>query len=224
MSDFVSPEGRLSFPALFVPKSVKGGTAKFSATLLLPKDGVGVPEFMNRVGVATKEAIEAKWPNPSTRPAQFKMSIKDGDTALFESGKNAGKLKRETYHEMANCWVIAATTLDKPPVFATNGNPIVDASKVYAGCWVRMSFDVYAYDNVNVGVSCGLQGILKTRDDAPFGNVSRPEIDFADYFTAAADDSVGIAPAPQAPQAPAPQAPQAPAPGVAQVDPSALFG
>ena len=183
MSDFVTPAGRLSFPNLFEPKPPSpGADPKYSCTVLLPKGDKEVKEFMGRVNDGIMTRIAEKWSNPDRRPAELNYGIKDGDKAKFTAGVNAGKLKCEKYPEMANSWVIQASTKQKPQVLDANGAPVLAASDVYPGCWVRISFNLFAYDNVNVGVSCGLQHVMKVRDGDPFGNSSRPEDDFGAFF------------------------------------------
>jgi len=182
-ADFVSPEGRLSFPALFEAKApVPGADPKFSATVLIPKDGAGVAEFMQKVQAGIMAKVAEKWPNEATRPKQLRIAIKDGDLVKFESGEMAGTLKKDKYPEMAGCWVIPASSKNKPGVVDAAGNPILVADQVKAGYWVRISFNVFAYSNVNVGVSCGLQNVMLVRTDDPFGQASRAEDDFSAFF------------------------------------------
>lgn len=190
MSDFVTPEGRLSFPALFEPKApVHGAEPKYSATILIPKDGQNVSKDMKRLRALVDAKIAEKWPNANSRPSKLKMAIKDGDTSEFETGANAGKLRKEKYPEMAGCWVITANTTNKPNCIDTSGNAILSPSEVYAGCWVRISLNVFAYDNVNVGIGCGLQNVCKFKDGEPFGNVSRAEDDFSKFINASGIDN-----------------------------------
>jgi hypothetical protein len=183
MSDFVTPEGRLSFPALFEPKApVKGAEPKYSATILIPKDGHGVKEWIASLQQGVKDAVAAKWPNPENRPARLRLAIKDGDTAEFETGSSAGKLKCEKYPEMQGCWCIQASSKNKPTILDIAGNPVFDKERVKAGYWVRMSFNLFAYDNVNVGVSCGLNNLLVVRPDDVFGGKTDAKSDFADLI------------------------------------------
>lgn len=186
MADFVTPEGRLSFPNLYEAKAAQtGAEPKYSCTVLVPKDAPGVAEWIARLQQGVQARIAEKWPNPDKRPKSFKFGIKDGDKAMFESGENSGSLKKDKYPEMAGCWVIQATGKNKPTVVDTAGNPVFDAGQIKAGYWVRMSFNLFAYSNVNVGVGCGLQNVLLVRQDEPFGSQSRAEDDFSAFFEAA---------------------------------------
>ena len=179
----VTPEGRLSFPSLFEPKQgYADSPPKYEATILLPKDGEGVAEFIRSLQAQVKAEIEKKWPNPDNRPGKLRMGIKDGDTVEFENGANAGKLKKEKYPEFAGCWTIHATSKNAPQVVDSTGQFIKSAAQVKAGYWVRISFDIFAYNNKNVGVGCGLHNVLFVRADEPFGGGSNPAADFAEFF------------------------------------------
>ncbi|MFQ5410337.1 MAG: ssDNA-binding protein, partial [Anaerolineales bacterium] len=110
MSNLVTPIGRLCFPALFEARAaVAKATPKFSATILLDKQGEGVAEFMRKVRMTIQKVIGLRWPDPKSRPEQLKLGVKDGDTLRFTTGVHAGKLKKEKYPEYGGCWAIQAS-------------------------------------------------------------------------------------------------------------------
>ena len=51
---------------------------------------------------------------------------------------------------------------------------------VYSGCFGKVTFNVYPYQNVATGISAGLNNVLKTRDGDRFGGWVSAEDDFAD--------------------------------------------
>lgn len=191
-ADQVTPEGRMSFPTLFEPRAMQGGDPKYSVTLLIPKDGRGVDKWIGQLRAAVQNKIEEKWPNADKRPAKFKSGIKDGDTCEFDTGANAGKLKKDVYPEMAGCWVIQASSKSKPKVINKAGQAVGDAAEAYAGRWAMVSFNLFAYDNVNVGVGCGLQNVLLCKDDDKFGSSSKAEDDFSAFINASQAASDGV--------------------------------
>jgi len=183
MAEFVTPEGRLSFPALFEPKApVAGAEPKYSATVLLDKAAPDVAAWMATMQAGITQKVAEKWPNPDSRPARLIYGIKDGDTAEFTTGANAGKLKKEKYPEMEGHWIIQASSKNKPVVVDSTGNPIFESSLVKPGYVVRMSFNLFAYNNVNVGVACGLQNMLLVREGETFGNSSSAATDFGAFL------------------------------------------
>lgn len=108
---------------------------------------------------------------------------------------------------------ITATSKFKPPVVDIRGNPIIDASKVYAGVWAICSVNVYHFiDPRKKGVSFGLQTVMIIGDDTPLaGGAADPNQAFGAVRAGIAAPIVppnlarqmgGIAPA-QAPGVPA---------------------
>ena len=57
--------------------------------------------------------------------------------------------------------------------------PIVDEEEVYSGVWAVVSVSFYAYDvSGNKGVACGLNNIMKFKDDDHLGGRVSAESDF----------------------------------------------
>lgn len=169
-----TPEGRLSFPALFEPKKLnpnQPGEPKYSATILLPKDSPEVQKWIAEVKEEFVAIIAEKWPDPKKRPAPeaLKKALKDGDTAKFDTGEMSGTLKREKYPEMAGHYILAANSTRRPSVIDRKGAAITNPDLVYPGCWVKILVQFFAYSNVNVGIGCSLGHVLFCRDDTPLG-------------------------------------------------------
>ena len=181
---FTTPEGRASFPCVFVAKAMQPGQeAKFSLTLLMPKGDAEVKKFLAEAGVEIQRLIVERWPDQAARPQAFKQAIKDGDKAVFESGENTGRLKCDKYPEMKGAWILTANGTRKPTCIDRSGNKITDETVVYAGCWIREMVHFYAYSNVNVGVGCSLDHVLFVRDGDAFGGTgAKPEDGFADFI------------------------------------------
>lgn len=181
-----TPAGRLSFPTLFKARlSELSGKEQYEATILIPKAGSDITNLV----AAVKAKMEEHWPNAATRPslAENRGPIKDGDTWIGENGRK----KSDQYPEMAGCWVIRASSLNKPPVVNHALLPITDASEVYSGCWIRLGLTVFWYDNKRKGCSFGLVTVQKLKDDSKFGASGNPE----DFFDTVPNTD---APAPEA--------------------------
>lgn len=83
--------------------------------------------------------------------------------------------------------LITATSKLKPQVHDTMGNPIVDANRLYPGCWVIASLNVYESGfkpkvQPKKGYYFGLQSLMLVADDEQLGAVAPP----------AADDFAGV--------------------------------
>ncbi len=159
----ITPEGRLSFPNLFVPRAPmegQAGEAKYSCTLIFPKDA-----DLSALKAAASAAVREKWGDK--KPANLRSPFRDGDEKELDG--------------YAGCTFINISSKQKPGVVDENVQPIIDASAIYAGCYVRASVRAYAYEKAgNRGVAFGLNNIQKTRDGEAFGGgPSRAEDDFA---------------------------------------------
>lgn len=157
----ITPEARLSFPNLFVPKAGMDGVGepKYSAVLLFPKNA-----DLSALKEAARAAIAEKWGDK--KPANLRSPFRDGSEKDLDG--------------YADCIFVTVSSKQKPGVVDENVQPILDPNTIYAGCYVRASVRAYAYEkNGNRGVAFGLQNIQKMRDGQPFGNFSKPEDDFA---------------------------------------------
>jgi hypothetical protein len=69
----------------------------------------------------------------------------------------------------------------RPGIVDKNKVPIVDEEEVYSGVWAIISVTFFAYDkNGNRGIACGLNNIMKFKDDDRFGGRVSAESDFGD--------------------------------------------
>lgn len=172
METIVTPEFRVSFPHVFVPKT-QNNRSFYSIQMLIPKSANIEP-----LKQAIKEAANAQWPDPNKRPARIENPIKDGDTDIMSNGT----LRKEKYPECAGHWVLSATKSAKgkrPGVVDGNVQPILSEELFYAGCYAIAAIHVYAYyptkDNPQKkdGIGFGLEHLQKTRDGEPFTGESR---------------------------------------------------
>ena len=192
-------EVRLSYANLTTPRSPQqGGDPKYSVTLLIPKsDNATKLDIESSIKAAYEEGVSKKWGGAHPQP---KVILHDGD-GLRPSGLPYSD-------ECKGCWVITASTKNKPQVVGMDNVKCELAPQdVYSGMYARVTLNFFAYDTAgSKGVGCGLGNVMKTRDGEPlsggasaasdfagFGSMSTPT---ADYSTSAApwEDSVRINP------------------------------
>lgn len=165
MSRLVTPEFRGSYVSLTEPRSMPGpnpGTPKYQITIVLDKKSPFWAELDKEI---TRVATE-KW---GKVPPRLKSPVKDGDLAERE--------------ELAGCFSVQATSLNRPGIVDSNLNPIMDAEEVYSGAYYRVSYRCYAWDHPTggKGVSLAIDNAMKTRDGEPFSGRSSAESDFAAF-------------------------------------------
>lgn len=163
---------RLSYFHGWEPVSINGGTAKYSVSVLIPKDD---KETIDAINVAIDAAIEegiSKFGGKKPNKAAIKLPLRDGD---IERDDEAYK----------GHYFINANSITAPQIVDKSVKPILDQSEVYSGCYGRVSLNFYAFNsNGNKGVACGLGNIQKIKDGEPLGGKTSA----ADDFTTLADD------------------------------------
>lgn len=204
---------RLSYCALTEPRaSQNGGDPKYSVTLLIPKSDANakadIDAAMQSAMLAGKDTT---W--RGVMPPNPRFPIHDGDGPRI-SGEPYGE-------ECRGCWVMTASSKQKPQVVDTAGKLIITPTDIYSGMYGHVTIRFYAYENSgNKGIGCGLGNVMKTSDGEPLGGRSDAATDFAGIASSEPQISAPYIPPfpaqqPQAPAAPqypqyAPQAPAAP--------------
>jgi len=163
-TEIVTPPVRISFPALFEPRAVARGKEekKYQASLLLPPD-IELKPFLDciRAAMLDKFGKLLKLPSRSN-------PIKDcgeKDLAGYEDG----------WH------FINVKTQFQPAVLDQRKQEILDADRVFAGCWCRFHLNAYAWDHPvgGKGVSFSLNAVQLVREDARLDG-RRPAVDVFD--------------------------------------------
>jgi hypothetical protein len=171
---------RASYANLNEPKSINGGKAKYSVSIIIPKsDTVTLGKIKTAIQAAYDEGQSKLKGSGKTVPAlaSLKTPLRDGD---------AERPDDESY---ANSYFVNANSDTAPGLVDKDRNPIMERSEIYSGIYARFSINFYAYNsNGNRGVACGLNNVQKLADGTPLGGKSRAEDDFSDNFETDEDD------------------------------------
>ena len=165
------PKTRWSYANVWDPKSINGGTPKFSVSLIVPKSDVATVKKIEAAIQAAYEEGESKLKgNGKSVPSLkvLKTPLRDGD------------LERPDDPAYANSYFINANSATAPGIVDADRQPILERSEVYSGVYGRASINFYAFNsNGNKGIACGLNNLQKIADGEPLGCKSRAEDDFA---------------------------------------------
>lgn len=165
------PDTRWSFANVWEPKSINGGTPKFSVSLIVPKsDTKTVGKLKAAIEAAYREGEAKLKGNGKTVPpmAAIKNPLRDGD------------IERPDDAAYANAYFINANATAAPGIVDADRNPILTRSEVYSGVYGRASISFYAFNSSgNKGIACGLNNLQKMRDGEPLGGKTSAESDFA---------------------------------------------
>lgn len=159
---------RLSYTHVF-NKFVPDGDAangKFMTNVLIPKDEKETLDALNKaIDFAKKAAIVSKW--SGKEPKKLDLPLRDGD-----------EKDDDVYAEK---FYLNAKSSTRPGIVDKKKVPIVDEEEIYSGVWAVVSVTFFGYDkNGNKGVACGLNNIMKFKDDEHLGGRTSVESDFGD--------------------------------------------
>ena len=163
---------RWSYANVWEPKSINGGSPKYSVSLIIPKSDVKtVTAVKNAIQAAYDEGQSKLKGNSKSVPAlsAIKNPLRDGD---------AERPDDEAYKDS---YFINANSATAPGIVDAARQPILEHSEVYSGVYGRASINFYAFNsNGNKGIACGLNNLQKISDGEPLGGKTRAEDDFAD--------------------------------------------
>jgi hypothetical protein len=162
---------RLSYLNCWQAKSVNGGTAKYSTSIIIPRsDEKTLGKIRTAIEAAYHEGEAKLKGSGKTVPAlsSLKTPLRDGD------------VDRPDDEAYADAYFVNANSNTAPGVVGLDLEPIFETSEMYSGVYARASIVFYAFNsNGNRGIACGLQNLQKIRDGEPLGGKSRAEDDFA---------------------------------------------
>lgn len=156
---------RLSYTHVFEKYSPDGaGEGKYMTNILIPKSEKKTIDAINKaINAAKNAAIVSKW--GGKEPKKLELPLRDGDDK-----------EDEVY---ADNLYLNAKSNTRPGIIDRKKVPIVDEEEIYSGVWAVMSVTFYGYDvNGNKGIACGLNNIMKFKDDDHLGGRASAESDF----------------------------------------------
>ena len=171
MGNIVTGKVRFSYANVFEPKAMQnGGEAKYSITLLIPKnDNDTYQRIVAEINKTLQESVADTF--KGVMPANPRLPLYDGD-GLRESGEPYGP-------ECKGHWVMSAKSNSAPEVVDANCQPILSKNEFYSGCYGRASIRFYAYNqNGNKGIGCGLGNVQKLEDGQPLDGRTSATEDF----------------------------------------------
>ena len=170
MKVITGPDTRWSYANVWEPKSINGGTPKYSVSLIVPKsDTKTVAKIKAAIEAAYEEGAGKLKGNGKSVPAlsSIKNPLRDGD------------IERPDDPAYANAYFINANSATAPGIVDADRNPVLTRSEVYSGVYGRASINFYAFNsNGNKGIACGLNNLQLIRAGEPLGGKASAESDF----------------------------------------------
>lgn len=182
MSAIMLKNVRLSFNDLFEARAFEGGTPKFSATVLIPKDSDTHKELLTHI----RQVAKAQWADKA--PAILRTCegntqrwpLKDGDLAVDAEGN-----QRQGWDAH---WAIKGSSPTRPLIINRDRSQLTEQDgKPYSGCYVNVKLDIWAQDNkFGKAINVKLLGIQYWAEGERFG--SSGSVAKEDDFEAAQND------------------------------------
>lgn len=179
---------RFSYAHVFKAKAAnENAEPKFSVCLLIPKSDT---ETVKRI----EAAIASAWKLGESKmggkvPKVYKNPLRDGD-------------EEKEAEEYKGMYFINANSNKKPGIIDSKRLKIVEDPEMsmeddvseeefYSGCWGKVSLNFFAYNaSGNKGVGCGLNNILKLKDDTRLSGGKSALEDFGDDDFELMDDEI----------------------------------
>lgn len=176
---------RFSYVHAFTPKPGRTPSEddKYSVTLLIPKTDKHTMGKIQGAMDAAKEAFRLR--NPGKKlPPKMATTLHDGD-GLRDSGEEFGP-------ECKGCYVMTVSTKNRPVVVYADKTPMTDPMDLYSGCYGRAVINFYVYDYMGrVGISAGLNGLMKLSDGEPLAGGVVTDADWDDDWEDEDEDDYG---------------------------------
>ncbi len=166
---------RFSYVNIFEPKAVTADSpVKYSVTLIIPKSDKKTLAKIEAAMNAAKEQFKSK--NPGKKlPKNLKTTLHDGDGERPNGG--------DFGPECENSMVITVSSTKKPVVVYADKTPMTEPLELYSGCYGRAIINFYVYDTSgSVGLTAGLNGIMKLEDGEPLAGGVVTDEDWDDDF------------------------------------------
>ena len=151
-----------------VPLSGNPDDAKYSVSVIIPKDNPQLAEIKAAIAEATEEGKSAKFGGKV--PANLRTPLRDGDT------------DRPDDPAYSNAYFINATSKNAPGILEPTKERMTDETHLYSGCFAHVAVNFYAYNAAgNKGIAAGLNNLMKTRDGDHLSGAASAESDFAGF-------------------------------------------
>lgn len=160
----ITPEVRLTYVSVDEPKANMSGVLKYSVGILIPKTNKdAIDWFKRQIDAAIEKGIQkGKFNKAGSQNPTFKYPLRDGD-AYYEIATDDKKDSRASYR---GHMFVSASSNDKPGIVDRYAKPIFEEGAIYSGVWAMVDCNFFPFNNSgSIGVGCGLNNIMKRRDD-----------------------------------------------------------
>lgn len=164
---------RFSYLHAFEPAETPSKEMKYSACLLIPKENEKV---LKEIELAVNKAIQKGLDDNKFAQAHVKtlrLPLRDGD-AEHEAGDRGAEYK--------GMFFINCSSKNKPGIVGPDAKPMFDPDDFFSGCWGHADINFFPYNTAgNKGIGCGLNNLMKTKEDDRLDGRQKAEDAFANF-------------------------------------------
>lgn len=193
MSNNVFGEVRFSYANVWEPKGFAGqenSRKTYNVRCMIPKSNA---PLIDQVLAAEKAAIDEGlskklFTEAVSKSAKFRRCVFDGDAYADEV--TDGSRDECRGHMFFNA---KAQEDRQPGIVDKKANPIMQRDDFYSGCWGYVNGNFYSYNsNGGIGVTFGMNNLMKTRDDERLDGRQSAEQAFAAIVANEDDDDSAL--------------------------------
>lgn len=169
-------EVRFGYVNVFAPRKNDDGTeGKYSVQILIPKTNTADLALIQQcIEEAKKAGVASKWNGKMPPASKLKTPLRDGDEEFPDDDNYKGMY-----------FMNASTPAEYKPGVRVLENGVIteafDSDDFYSGCWGCVTVAFFPYNNSgNMGIACGLNNVIKTRDGERLAGGRSAESDFSD--------------------------------------------
>ena len=152
MKVITGPDTRWSYANVWEPKSINGGTPKYSVSLIIPKSDT-------KTVAKIKAAIEAAYQEGQAKLKGNGRSVPP--LTVIKNPLRDGDVERPDDPAYANAYFVNAYSATAPGIVDADRNPVLTRSEVYSGVYGRASINFYEFNsNVIMFIDCGMNILL----------------------------------------------------------------
>lgn len=145
-----------------------GNKGKYSVCIILPKND---PQWKMVEAEYEKQIAKGiaanKFTKQQTQSAAFKKLFRDGDVEIETEGRPAHYKGTRFFN---------ANNKTQPGIVGPNGQPLLDANRLYSGCTCHVDVGFFPFNNESKGIGAGFNHIMLVKEGVRLdGRVSAEE-------------------------------------------------
>jgi len=153
---------------------------KYGVCIVMDKGSKQHKQVETAIEAARKRGIESgKFTDAQTRSSAFKKCLRDGDEEVA-AGERPEWYKGKVFFN--------ANNQNQPGIVGPDAKPLMDASRLYSGCYCHVDVGFFPFNNESKGIGAGFNNIMLVKEGERLDGRVAAEEAFAGFATTETDD------------------------------------